>query len=60
MPRRNEKLTIVARLCLAGLAYHLSHTPNHPITEAMLATFEPTLQSKTRWWFGRLNKPFDT
>ncbi|KPV74506.1 uncharacterized protein RHOBADRAFT_49911 [Rhodotorula graminis WP1] len=44
----------------AGLAYHLSHTPNHPITEAMLATFEPTLQSKTRWWFGRLNKPFDT
>jgi len=25
----------------------------------MLATFEPTLQSKTRWWFGRLNKPFD-
>lgn len=44
---------------LAGLAYHLSHTPNHPITEAMLATFEPTLQSKTRWWFGRLNKAFD-
>ncbi|GAA5828418.1 hypothetical protein JCM3770_004693 [Rhodotorula araucariae] len=43
----------------AGLAYHLSHTPNHPITEAMLATFEPTLQSKTRWWFGRLNKQFD-
>ncbi|BGP41195.1 hypothetical protein JCM10450v2_005234 [Rhodotorula kratochvilovae] len=43
----------------AGLAYHLSHTPNHPITEAMLATFEPTLQSKTRWWFGRLNKQFE-
>ncbi|GJN90063.1 hypothetical protein Rhopal_003061-T1 [Rhodotorula paludigena] len=43
----------------AGLAYHLSHTANHPITESMLATFEPTLQSKTRWWFARLNKQFE-
>ncbi|GAA6010750.1 hypothetical protein JCM10207_005824 [Rhodosporidiobolus poonsookiae] len=40
----------------AGLAYHLSHTPNHPITLAMLETFEPTLMSKTKWWFGRLGK----
>ncbi|BGP17374.1 hypothetical protein JCM10213_006864 [Rhodosporidiobolus nylandii] len=40
----------------AGLAYHLSHTPNHPITLSLLSTFEPTLQSKTKWWFGRLGK----
>ncbi|GAA5862176.1 hypothetical protein JCM1840_001669 [Sporobolomyces johnsonii] len=42
----------------AGLAYHLSHTPNHPISEAQLATFEPTLQSKTKWWFRKLGLEF--
>lgn len=48
--------TVLARD--TGLAYHLSHTPNHPVTEAMVDGFEGTLQSKTRWWFNRLNKPF--
>ncbi|KAM0745635.1 hypothetical protein T439DRAFT_384743 [Meredithblackwellia eburnea MCA 4105] len=42
----------------AGLAYHLSHTPNHPeqVTRAMLqqAGVSVTLRSKTRWWFRRL------
>ncbi|GAA5832534.1 hypothetical protein JCM11251_001361 [Rhodosporidiobolus azoricus] len=42
----------------AGLAYHLSHTANHPITLSMLSTFEATLQSKTKWWFNRLGKEF--
>ncbi|GAA6036758.1 hypothetical protein JCM8097_003463 [Rhodosporidiobolus ruineniae] len=42
----------------AGLAYHLSHTANHPITLSMLSTFESTLQSKTKWWFNRLGKEF--
>lgn len=42
----------------AGLAYHLSHTPNHEVTEAMVATFENTLQSKTRWWFRKLGLEF--
>jgi len=41
-----------------GLAYHLSHTPNHPITEAELSTYEATLQSKTRWWFKKLGLQF--
>ncbi|KAL8277293.1 hypothetical protein RQP46_010362 [Phenoliferia psychrophenolica] len=40
----------------AGLAYHLSHTVNHPtqVTEAMVEGFPITLQSKTRWWFKKL------
>ncbi|GAA5879652.1 hypothetical protein JCM16303_004119 [Sporobolomyces ruberrimus] len=42
----------------AGLAYHLSHTPNHEITEALVSTFENTLQSKTRWWFRKLGLEF--
>ncbi|GAA5834593.1 hypothetical protein JCM5353_004614 [Sporobolomyces roseus] len=42
----------------AGLAYHLSHTPNHPITEEDLSMFEATLQSKTRWWFRKLGLQF--
>ncbi|BGP25619.1 hypothetical protein JCM10295v2_004550 [Rhodotorula toruloides] len=43
----------------AGLAYHLTHTPNHPVTAALLNTFESTLLSKTKWWLSRLNKPLD-
>uniref|UniRef100_A0A0K3CJQ4 BY PROTMAP: gi/342319422/gb/EGU11371.1/ Proteophosphoglycan ppg4 [Rhodotorula glutinis ATCC 204091] n=1 Tax=Rhodotorula toruloides TaxID=5286 RepID=A0A0K3CJQ4_RHOTO len=43
----------------AGLAYHLTHTPNHPVTAALLDTFESTLLSKTKWWLSRLNKPLD-
>jgi len=35
----------------AGLAYHLAHAPNHPVTESLLVTFGATLASKTRWWF---------
>ncbi|GAA5846469.1 hypothetical protein JCM3766R1_001901 [Sporobolomyces carnicolor] len=42
----------------AGLAYHLSHTPNHEVTEALISTFESTLQSKTRWWFRKLGLEF--
>ncbi|KWU42795.1 hypothetical protein RHOSPDRAFT_26715 [Rhodotorula sp. JG-1b] len=42
----------------AGLAYHLSHTPNHTVSEAMLETFEATLASKTKWWYNRLGKSF--
>ncbi|GAA5895846.1 uncharacterized protein JCM6883_001636 [Sporobolomyces salmoneus] len=42
----------------AGLAYHLSHTQNHEVTEAMVSTFENTLQSKTRWWFRKLGLEF--
>ncbi|GAA5848947.1 hypothetical protein JCM8547_006395 [Rhodosporidiobolus lusitaniae] len=42
----------------AGLAYHLSHTNNHPITLSLLSTFDTTLQSKTKWWFNRLGKEF--
>ncbi|GAA5930382.1 uncharacterized protein JCM15063_004791 [Sporobolomyces koalae] len=42
----------------AGLAYHLSHTPNHEITEALVSSFENTLQSKTRWWFKKLGLAF--
>ncbi|KAK4699839.1 hypothetical protein P7C70_g6417, partial [Phenoliferia sp. Uapishka_3] len=41
----------------AGLAYHLAHTSNHPnqVTEQLLESFGVTLQSKTRWWFKKLN-----
>lgn len=46
------------RAPLLGLAYHLSHTPNHEITEALVSTFENTLQSKTRWWFRKLGLEF--
>lgn len=42
----------------AGLAYHLSHTPNHTVSEAMIETFEATLASKTKWWYNRLGKSF--
>ncbi|KAI5475072.1 hypothetical protein MNV49_001948 [Pseudohyphozyma bogoriensis] len=42
----------------AGLAYHLTHAPNHvnQVNETMVSKFGPKLTSKTRWWFTRLGK----
>ncbi|SCV70517.1 BQ2448_1911 [Microbotryum intermedium] len=44
----------------AGLSYHLAHTPNHDVSESMLASFSGTLQSKTKWWFAKVGRTFVT
>lgn len=45
-----EKLTFVLFAHDIGLAYHLTHSTNHRITEAMLSIFPPTIETKVRWW----------